>query len=360
MIMPNVRTRAAKDVQPVVRRHLGMDPVIRAETPASAEETRRSLEEHLTEANLQVVYETDIEDSIDGGAACTNLVRVLKVGRSRPFSQYQPPRSQIPLGRKAVKTGAFMALPSASVGETVDPAAANFLPPTVALSEDEGVTQVRALRPTTALAVFGERGPDQVAVELESALWDALEAGIPDCEFPEQAPPVRTVDGERASKKSQFHALLSLEESEYAVKVSTDRPLREMRSRGPEALSRPGQHVLGPVANGQLLFVLHPESLCEALAVEPDLAAFTPLPVSIYEEEGRTHMRSIRPTALLAFFDEPTTRDPLTEMEVLLWHGIVEAVPDGRLESRRPRRTESGHRPTDALADGPNAERDDD
>lgn len=333
-----------------------MDPAIRARTPAPVEEARRALKEYLAEAGLQVVYETALDSPRDGPAPGRG-VELLKVGKSRSFSQYQPPRSQIPLGRKAVKTGAFMPPPSASSRVNVDPSTSTVEPPTVALVEGDGVTHVSTVRPSTSLAVFGDRGIAESDVDLEGALWDALEEGAPDSEMPEQEPPARSVDGPRATTKAQFDAVLSLAESEYAVHVSTDRPLREMKNRIPDALSRPGQRVLGPVADGQLLFVLHPRRLREALTADQGVAAFAPFPVFVYEEDGRTHVRALRPTTLLAFFGQPAMQDLLVEMEVLLLNGVDEGLPGGRVESRQPplQSSRRGRRATDVLAEGPDA-----
>ncbi|WP_425601054.1 DUF302 domain-containing protein [Halosolutus halophilus] len=105
-----------------------------------------------------------------------------------------------------------------------------------------------------------------------------------------------------------------------------------------DALDRRGQKVLGEV--GDTLLVGNPGQAHKALAIEPDVAVFVPLSVTISEEGDETHVRTVRPSTLLAFYGDPDLRDILQEMELLLWNALVDGVPRRVDRERADRATE--------------------
>jgi uncharacterized protein (DUF302 family) len=322
----NIRTQVKKNLRPVMGR-LGMDYAIRATTPVSVPEAQEALEAHLADAGFHVVHETDVEGIHDHYQIEYPEFRILKV----------------------VKAGTFMECPMASSAVNIDPGTSTLLPPGIALYDLDGVTHVSAVRPSTLLAVFRDREVRDVIVELEGALWDALEKGVPDSEMLEQEPPIRSMEDRGATMKKRLNLVLSLVDAEYAIHVSSPRSPRDVKEQLRDSLARRGQRVLGEVADGRILLVVNPGQAHKALAIDPDVAVFAPLSVSVLEADGRTHVRTVRPTTLLIFFGQPAMMDILMEMEMLLWNGIVDGVPEGRIESRQPPlQPEGGQRTTAA------------
>ena len=311
----HVRTQVKKNLQPVITGPLDMDFAIRARTPLSVPDAKAALAEDLNEGGFHVIHETDVK------------------GIHNHYEIEYPEFSIL----KVVKARTFMQCPMASSAVELDPGTSSVLPPGVILYDLDGTTHVRAVRPSTLLAVFRDADIRETIIELEGALWDAFENGIPQAEIEAQEPPIRPgVNGRRARMKQLLNPLLSVVDAEYAIHVSTDRPARAVKEKLRESLARRGQRVVGEVADGRILLAVNPGQAHKALAIDPDVAVFAPLSVSILERNGRTHVRSVRPTTLLIFFDQPAMQDILMEMEMLLWNGIVEGVPDGRVESRQP------------------------
>jgi hypothetical protein len=147
--------------------------------------------------------------------------------------------------------------------------------------------------------------------------------------------------------------LVSLADAELSMHVSSPRPPLEVKEKLRSSLARRGQRVLGEVSDGQIMLVVNPGQAHKALAIDPDVAVFAPLSVAISQNAGRTHVRTVRPSTLLIFFDQPGMQDILMEMEMLLWNGIVSDVPDVRVESREPPlHPEGGQRTTAANLPG--------
>ena len=322
----NVRTQVKKNLQPVITGPLGMDFAIRAKTSVPVPEAQQALEEYLGEAGFHVIHETDVKGIHNHYEIEYPEFRILQV----------------------VKARTFMQCPMASSAVDLDPSSSSVLPPGIAMYELDGVTYVSAVRPSTLLAVFRDSEIRETVVELEGALWDALENGVPESELLDQEPPIRPgQNAGRARMKKLLNPLLSVVDAEYAIHVSTERSPHEVKEQLRTSLDRRGQKVLGEVADGRIMLAVNPGQAHKALAIDPDVAVFAPLSVSVFERDGRTHVRSVRPTTLLIFFDHPAMQDILMEMEMLLWNGIVDGVPEGRVESRQPPlQPEGGQRTT--------------
>lgn len=323
----NVRTQVKKNLRPILSGRLGMDHAIRATSPASVAEVEERLEAHLADAGFHVVHETDVGGIHDHYNIEYPDFKILKIVQGRTFS----------------------ACPMASTAVDLDPGTSTILPPGIALYDLDGTTHVSAVRPSTLLAVFRQPEVRETLVELEGALWDALEDGVPDSTMLDQERPIRSIDDDRATMKMGINLVLSLVDAEYAIHVSTPYSPEEVTGQLRESLARRGQHVVGDVDDGRILLVVNPGQAHKALAIDPDVAVFAPLSVSVLESEERTHVRSVRPTTLLIFFGQPAMQDILMEMEMLLWNGIVNGVPESRIESRQPPlKPDRGQRPTAA------------
>ncbi|MFT4884181.1 MAG: hypothetical protein ACI8U4_001694 [Natronomonas sp.] len=311
----NVRTQVKRNLRPILTGPLGMDFAIRATTPVSVPETKDALESYLGNAGFHVIHETDVKAIHNHYEIEYPDFRILKV----------------------VNAETFMECPMASSAVSLDPGTSSLLPPGIAIYDLDGTTHVSAVRPSTLLAVFRDPDVRETIIELEGALWDALENGVPQATLPEQEPPVTPDEGaDRARMKKRLNLVLSLVDAEYAIHVSSPHSPHEVKEQLRPALTKRGQRVVGEVADGQILLVVNPGQAHKALALDPDVAVFAPLSVSVMEHEGRTHVRSVRPSTLLIFFGQPAMQDVLLEMEMLLWNGITRGVPDVRVESRQP------------------------
>jgi uncharacterized protein (DUF302 family) len=323
----NLRTQVKRNLHPVVRR-VDMEYAIRAKTPVPFEAAERGLREFLSEHGFHVIHETDVKEIHEHYNIDYPEYRILKV----------------------VKGPTFAECPMASAAVELDPSSGALLPPGIVLYEYEGETYVSAVRPSTLLAVFRDADLRETIVELESSLWDALAEGVPESEMLSTEPPVRPGENNaRERLKKRLNLVLSAVDAEYSVHVSTEAPPDTVRPQLRDALAHRGQHVLGEVAGGQIMLVVNPGQAHKALAIDPDVGVFAPLSVSVTEEDGRTHVRCVRPTTLLIFFDQPAMQDILMEMEMLLWNSLVTGVPDARIESRQPPlQPEGGQRTTAA------------
>jgi uncharacterized protein (DUF302 family) len=322
----NIRTQVKRNLRPVLTGPLGMEFAIRATTPVPVPEARAGLKSYLADAGFHVIHETDVKGIHNHYEIEYPEFRILKV----------------------VKAETFMECPMASSAVTLDPGISSLLPPGIVLYDLDGTTHVSAVRPSTLLAVFRDSGIRETIIELEGALWEALEHGVPESTLSEQEPPITPTEGAgRARMKKRLNLVLSLVDAEYAIHVSSPHSPHEVTEQLRPALAKRGQRVLGEVANGRILLVVNPGQAHKALAIDPDVAVFAPLSVSVMEHDGRTHVRSVRPSTLLIFFGKPAMQDILLEMEMLLWNGITRGVPDARIESRQPPlQPEGGQRTT--------------
>jgi uncharacterized protein (DUF302 family) len=322
----NVRAQVKKKLQPIITGPLGMDFAIRATTPRSVPEAQAALEAYLEEADFHVIHETDVKGIHNHYEIEYPAFKILKVVRGKTFKQ----------------------CPMASSAVDLDPGTTSVLPPGIILYDLDGTTHISAVRPSTLLAVFRNPAVRETIIELEGLLWDVFENGIPEAEILDQEAPIRPGENTRRARMKQLlNPLLSTVDAEYAIHVSTERSPQAVKEQLRHSLARRGQRVLGDVADGRIMLAVNPGQAHKALAIDPDVAVFAPLSVSVLEQDGRTHVRSVRPSTLLIFFDQPALQDVLMEMEMLLWNGIVEGVPEGRIESRQPPlQPEGGQRST--------------
>lgn len=313
-VYQSVRTLVKKQLNHVIEA-LDVEFAIRASSPQPIDEVEASLREYLAANDLHVVHEVDVEDIHDHYNIDYPEYRILKVAGA----------------------DTLRGCPMAGPALDTDPGTSVFLPPSIVLYELDGETRVSAIRPTTLLALFADDDLRETFRDLEGRLWNALEEGVPDSTMLSESPPLPPGEGEtRARLKKLLYPVLKLVDAEYSIHVSTDAPRREVVESLRESLTRRGQMVLGEVAGGDILLVVNPGQAHKALAIEPDVGVFAPLSVGVYEADGRTHVRAVRPSTLLIFFTDPDLQDVLQEMEQLLWNALVEGVPDAEVHSRQP------------------------
>lgn len=307
-----IRETVKKGLFPVIDR-LGIETAIRVSTPISVSAAEAALREALAGEGFDVLAEVDVQAIHEHYNLEYPEFKILCVGNREEMD----------------------------AGMQIDPGLGAFVPLSVILYDLDGETRVSAIRPTTLLALFTDDDLQRVIQETEVSLWKALTEGIPQSELLSEEPPL--APGEeptRARLKKSLNLVLSLVDAEYSVHISSSLPREQVEAGVRDALNRRGQKVLGEV--GDTLLVGNPGQAHKALAIDPDVAVFVPLSVTFTEEDGETHVRTVRPSTLLAFFDDPDLRDILQEMELLLWNGLVEGVPEPTIHSRQPPLPPSG------------------
>jgi uncharacterized protein (DUF302 family) len=312
-IYQTVRTVVKKDVLRRVVSRLGMEFAISVSTPRSVDETEQALREHLRGAGFHIIAETDVKEVHNHYKLNYPEYRILKT----------------------VKAETLYECPMASTAIDIDPDTGVFLPPSIVIYELDGETRVSAVRPSTLLALFDDPDIRETVRELEGILWDALSTGVPEATMLSEEPPV-TQDERRGRIKELLHPVLNLLDAEFTFHVSTDRPRPVVTNEVRDALAQRGQHVLAEVGAGTVLLAINPGQAHKLLAIDPDVGVFAPLSVTISEEDGRTHVRCVRPSTLLIFFAQPDMQDILLEMEMLLWNSLVTGVADAKIHSRQP------------------------
>lgn len=312
----SIRTLVKKQLHHVIDL-VGMEYAIRAATDASLEETERALRSHLTENGLHIVAEVDVQEVHNHYDLEYPGFKILKIAAADDLG----------------------ACPIAGRALEIDPGTSALLPPGIVLYETpEGGTRVSALRPSTLLALYNDAELRDLVQELEGIFWNALEKGIPRSTMLSEEPPILPGSNGRATIKKALHPVLGLLDAEFTFHVSTDAPREEVVASLRDSMALRGQHVLAEVAGGgvEILLVVNAGQAHKLLAIEPDVGVFAPLSVGIYEQDGRTHVRTVRPSTLLIFFTNPAMQDMIQEMEMLLWSGLVKAVPGGKIHSRQP------------------------
>lgn len=313
-VYQQLRTQVKKNLNRVVD-YLDMEPAIRVTTPISFEEAEAALRASLAEHGFHVIQETDVKGIHNHYTLAYPNFKILKV----------------------VRAESFMACPLAGRAVTIDPGISPLLPPGIILYEIDGETRISAIRPSTLLAVFTEPELQQTIRDLEGYLWTVLTEGIPQATLLSTEPPVGPGQNERrGALKTHLNKVLSLVDGEYSFHVSTSASPAQVKHQLSEALRKRGQAVVGEVADGQIMLVVNPGQAHKLLAIDPDVAVFAPLSVSISTEGGRTHVRTVRPSTLLLFYTQPDMQDILLEMEMLLWNSLMAGVPDLTVESRQP------------------------
>lgn len=309
-----IRTEVKRRLNHVVEA-VNMEYAIRASTTTSLAETERALRDYLAEHGFHVVHETDVQAIHDHYNLDYPGFKILKVASAETLGECA-------MGGRALE---------------IDRGTSVFLPPSIILYELDGETRVSAIRPTTLLALFDDSELRGIFRELEGVLWAALAEGVPESTMLSESPPLSPGEGNsRARIKQLLYPALKLLDAEYSVHVTTSVPKAEVEAALRESLTRRGQRVLGELEDAGILLVVNPGQAHKALAIEPDVGVFAPLSVGIYEADGKTHVRAVRPTTLLIFFTDPDLQDILQEMELLLWNALVEGVPGAEVQSRQP------------------------
>lgn len=312
------RETIKKGLYPVIER-LGIETAIRVATPVSVVDAEAALREALAEEELEVVAVVDVQ------------------AIHHHYNLEYPEFKILCVGDRA----------ETEAGMKIDPGLGAFVPLSVICYDLDGETRVSAIRPTTLLALFTDDELQQVIQETEVALWRALTEGVPQAELLSEEPAL--APGEERTRtriKMALNLVLALVDAEYSIHVSSPLPRAQIETDVRNALDRRGQKVLGEV--GDTLLVGNPGQAHKALAIEPDIGVFIPLSVTITEEDGETHVRTVRPSTLLAFYDDPNLRDVLQEMELLLWNALVDGVPEATVHSRQPPLPPSGGQRTTA------------
>lgn len=306
------RTRAAvkRKLKGLVDR-VGMEYAIRARTSASVQEADEALRAVLVDHGYDVVAEVDVQAIHEHYDLAYPEFRILKVANPD-------------VTRTALQ---------------LDPAMGVFLPLSVIVYDLDGETHVSAIRPSTLLALFTDPDLQEAIVGVESTIWAGLEQNLPDVEMLSTEPPLSPGGNGRAKRKKRLNLLLKLVDAEFTFRLSTDRPLPEVEQALRKSLGRRGQQVLAaldPHEGFRTLLIVNPGQAHKALAVDPDVAVFAPLSVSLYHEGGRTHVQAVRPSTLLIFFDHPALMAILQDLEMYIWNALVEALPGAELHTRQP------------------------
>jgi len=313
-----VRETVKKGLYPIID-HLGIETAIRGATPIPVSDAEEAVREALAKEGLEVLAEVDVQAIHHHYNLEYPEFRIICVGN----------RDKMETGMK------------------IDPGLGAFVPLSVNLYDLDGKTRVSAVRPTTLLALFANNDLQRVIQETEVALWRALTEGIPQAELLSEEPPLAPGEQRiRTRIKKALNLVLTLVDAEYSIHVSSSLPREQVEVDVRDALDRRGQKILGEV--GDTLLVGNPGQAHKALAIDPDVAVFVPLPVTISEEGGETHVRTVRPSTLLAFYADPDLRAILQEMELLLWNALVDGVPDATVHSRQPPLPPSGGQRTSA------------
>ena len=312
------RETVKKGLYPVIKR-LGVETAIRVATPVSVADAEEALRETLAEEGLEVLASVDVQ------------------AIHRHYNLEYPEFKILCVGDRG----------EMEAGMEIDPGLGAFVPLSVILYDLDGETRVSAVRPTTLLALFTDDDLQRIIRETEAALWRALTEGVPEAELLSEEPPLAPGEHRvRARIKEALNLVLALVDAEYSIHVSSPLPREQVEADVRDALDRRGQKILGEV--GDTLLVGNPGQAHKALAIDPDVAVFVPLSVTISEEGGETHVRTVRPSTLLAFYDDPDLRDILQEMEMLLWNALVDGVPEATVHSRQPPLPPSGGQRTTA------------
>lgn len=310
-----IRTLVKKNLRHVVNL-VDMEPAIRVATDLSVEETEEALRTYLAEAGFHVVTEVDVQAIHHHYDLEYPKFKILKV-----------------LGAETLA-----GCPLASRALEIHPGTIALLPPSVIIYETQGETRVSAIRPSTLLALFNDNELRDIIQQLEDVLWNALDQGIPDGRMLSEEAPVPPGSNGRATIKKSLYPVLKLLDAEYSIHVSSSAPRDEVVASVRKALSMRGQKVVGELGDGttDILLVVNPGQAHKLLAIEPDVAVFAPLSVGIYQDDGRIHVRAVRPSTLYIFYANPDLQNILSELEVLLWNSLTQGVPGAKIHSRQP------------------------
>lgn len=159
----------------------------------------------------------------------------------------------------------------------------------------------------------------------------------------------------RTVVKKQLNHVVELLDMEYAITASSPLPIDEVETALGEYLAEHGFHVVDRTdvtaihehynleyPEYRILKVANAERLADcpmvnaALDRDPGMGVFLPPSVVLYELGGETRISAIRPSTLLALFNDPAIHDVIQELEGVLWDALAEGIPDGTMSGEEP------------------------
>lgn len=159
----------------------------------------------------------------------------------------------------------------------------------------------------------------------------------------------------RTGVKKSLNHVVELVGMEYAIRAATDTPLPEVEEALAGYLDDAGLEVVAETdiqaihhhydleyPRYKILKVAGAARLDEcplsgpAIAANKGMTALLPPSVILYETQGETRVSAIRPSTLLALFNDGDVREIIQKLEGLLWDTLDEGVPGGRMLSDEP------------------------
>lgn len=135
---------------------------------------------------------------------------------------------------------------------------------------------------------------------------------------------------------------------EYAIKLATDESIEDVEERVREELGEEGFGVLTEIdvqatlkeklgkdtRKHRILGACNPQLADQGLQAEPDLGVLLPCNVTLYEEDGRTIVSAMKPTAALEVVDNPAVDKIANDAETRVYRALTRACPEGQLLNR--------------------------
>lgn len=161
----------------------------------------------------------------------------------------------------------------------------------------------------------------------------------------------------RTGVKRSLNLVVEAIDMEYAIKAETEGSLEEAEQALYSYLAEAGFHVVHETdvqaihnhydleyPKFKILKVAGGASIAEcplasrALELSPGMSVFLPPSVVLYETEaGTVRVSAIRPTTLLALFNDPELREIIQKLEGVLWSALEEGLPGSTmLSEERP------------------------
>lgn len=164
-------------------------------------------------------------------------------------------------------------------------------------------------------------------------------------------------------KKDVLRRVVSRLGMEHAIRASTPHSVDETEQALREYLRAADFHIIAETdvkevhnhyklnyPEYRILKTVQAETLYEcpmasaALDIDPDSGVFLPPSIVIYELDGETRVSAVRPSTLLALFDDPDLRDTIRELEGVLWDALADGIPESTMLSEEPPVTQNERR----------------
>lgn len=128
---------------------------------------------------------------------------------------------------------------------------------------------------------------------------------------------------------------------QYTMRLVTDEPIDEVEARVREELKNVGFGILTEIdvqktlkekidvdrPPYKILGACNPKLANEGLNTEPDLGTLLPCNVVLYEEDNKTVVSAMKPTAALSVIGNPALDSLAKEAESLIAKGLQNALP---------------------------------